>query len=285
MVYWTDAKFGSLPNFLVTMVLVFSFAEANFKRRSYRLSQTMLEQGDAGSKLDSIQSLIDEQPRIVKKWLQVSLINDDPIRSVRLRQKGRMRTKTEGRWMPFTAEQYINTSAASFIWTTDVQVFPNIVLTGRDRLEQGEGEMRIKISGLIPVVNEKDHPKLNSGALMRYLAEICWYPTAALDQRIHWSAVGDNAAKATLKFNDMSVSGIFYFTPEGDFEAFESQRFYGGGNKSKLETWHIDALDYETFHGVRIPCRTEVTWKFLEGDFKWLELEIEDIDYNTSELY
>ncbi len=280
--HWTDAKFGSLPNLLIALVLLFSFAEDKFLLRSKHMAREMLVSSEQGAFTDSLNNLVAKTPGIVQKWLQTSLKNGDFIKSVRLRQKGRMRAKPEARWMPFTAEQYVNVPSASFIWTTEVDVYSTIELTGRDKLEKGEGEMSIRLLGLIPLVNEKANPKLNSGALMRYLAEICWYPTAALDERIHWKSVGDNAAEATMEFDDVKVSGIFYFTPEGNFEAFESQRFYGGGDNSKLETWHIEALDYMTFHGVRIPKRTEVTWKFLEGDFKWLELEIVDIDYNTA---
>ena len=283
--FWSEARFGTLPNLLIALVLFFGYAESIFRGRSLQLAKEILTSSETVPLTNSIEDTIASKPLIVQKWLRSSMEDTDYINSVRLQQKGRMRTKPETRWMPFTAEQYVSVPDASFIWTTEVELFSEIELTGRDRLESGEGEMSIKLLGLIPIVEEKSNPKINSGSLMRYLAEICWYPTAALDKRIRWEPVGNTSAEASMKINDVSVSGTFYFTPEGNFEAFESQRFYGGGNNSNLETWHIEALDYSTFHGVKIPNKAEITWKFLEGDFKWLELEVVDIDYNTTELY
>jgi len=285
IVFWSDARFGTLPNLFIALVLVFGYAENVFRGKSLQLAKEILVSSQTEPKANSIEDIIGSKPYIVQKWLRSSMENTDYISSVRLQQKGRMRTKPEARWMPFTAEQYVSVPAASFIWTTEVELFSEIELTGRDKLESGEGEMSIKLMGLIPIVEEKANPKINSGSMMRYLAEMCWYPTAALDNRIHWEPVGNTSAEASLEINDVSVSGTFYFTPDGNFEAFESQRFYGGGDNSNLETWHIEAVDYSTFHGVKIPNKAEITWKFLEGDFKWMELEVVDIDYNTTELY
>ncbi|MBT8261256.1 MAG: hypothetical protein KJO05_00430 [Bacteroidia bacterium] len=282
---WPDARFGSLPNLLIALVLLFGYSENVFRVRSEKLAKEILVSSETLSLNNTIEDRINNKPPIVQKWLRASMHDSSYISSVRLQQKGRMRTKPQARWMPFTAEQYISIPAASYIWTTEVELFSDIDLTGRDKLESGEGETSIKLMGLIPIVNEKSNPKINSGSLMRYLAEICWYPTAALDNRIHWESVGDTSAEASMMMNGVTVTGTFYFTPDGNFEAFESQRFYGGGDNSNLETWHIEALDYDTFHGVQIPNKAEITWKFLEGDFKWLELEVIDIDYNTTEVY
>ena len=64
--------------------------------------------------------------------------------------------------------------------------------------------------------------------------------------------------------------------------SFEAQRYYGGKNDSKLEKWYVEMLSYKTFNGITIPNKSSVTWKFNEGDFNWLQLEITNLKFNHS---
>ncbi|WP_298423351.1 DUF6544 family protein [uncultured Kordia sp.] len=225
-------------------------------------------------------------PSIVQKWLRTSgVINKEYISYVRLKQKGRMRTKPYGTWMSFNAHQYFNTSDISFVWTTKVKVFPSIYLNGRDKLVEGKGAMLIKLVSLIPVVIERENHQINAGAMIRYLAEICWFPSAALHDAISWETINKTSAKAILTIQNVSVSGIFRFSEEGKIISFEAQRFYGGAKEATLEKWCVEMVSYTEFNGIKIPNISNVIWKLNEGDFHWLTLEITDLEYNCNSLY
>ena len=196
-----------------------------------------------------------------------------------------MRTKPNGNWMPFKAAQVFNVENPAFVWQTKVVALPSLKMVGRDQFIDGKGGMLIKLAGLIPVVNTSDNPKINSGAMLRYLAEICWFPSAALNEYIQWETVDSNSAKATFNCNNQSVSGIFSFNDNGDFIAFKADRYYGGGEKSQLEKWLITAEDYKVFSHIKIPSQCKVTWKLKEGDFNWLNLEVTDLKYNAKNQY
>jgi hypothetical protein len=196
-----------------------------------------------------------------------------------------MKTKPEGKWMPFTAEQYFDVENPAFVWSTKVDFMPMVNMAGRDKLIDGQGEMLIKLANVIPLVDEGNNEKMNSGAMLRYMAETVWFPSAALNDYIKWEAIETNAAKATFTLKGESVSGIYTFYDKGSFKSFEADRYYGGKKDSKLEKWKIIASDYKAFNGIKIPNKCNVTWKLQEGDFNWLNLEITELDYNTIERY
>jgi hypothetical protein len=45
-------------------------------------------------------------------------------------------------------------------------------------LRDGQGEMLIKLLSLVNVVNEKHNDQINTGTLIRFLGEICWFPAS-----------------------------------------------------------------------------------------------------------
>lgn len=59
-------------------------------------------------------------------------------------------------------------------------------------------------------------PEIDQSALVRYLSEACYYPTALLpSHRLAWTAVDDTHAKATLVHGQQKVSGVFEFNSVG----------------------------------------------------------------------
>jgi hypothetical protein len=221
-------------------------------------------------------------PPIVQKWLERSnVIGKENSYSVHLKQIGEMRTTPDGNWMPVEAEQWFKTEKPGFIWIADVKFAPGIHLAGRDKYENGKGHMLIKLLSLIPVADAKG-TETDQGAMVRYLVEIVWFPSAALNDYIQWEQIDSTTAKATMTYGGIIASGLFKFDANGDVISFEAKRYYDRKGGATLEDWfiQIEPNGYKEFEGVRIPARSAVTWKLKEGDFTWLKLEIADIHYN-----
>lgn len=282
---WHEAKFGTLINVVILIVGLSAYGHIKFQKMLSKETTALL------SDLNKSKIIISEKdlkslPEIAKTWLiQSGVVGKKRISNVHLTQTGELRTKPNGKWMPFKAKQYNNCTEPSFIWSTNVKAIPLISIIGRDKLIDGKGEMQIKLASLISLVNEKNNNKINQGAMLRYLAEICWFPSAAISKYISWESINETSAKATFRHKDQSVSGVFSFSENGDFVSFTANRYYGGGTNATLEKWHIEALSYKEFNGIKIPNKSKVTWKLPEGDFHWLNLEITDIDYNISQYY
>ncbi|HEA19785.1 MAG TPA: hypothetical protein ENH87_02570 [Pricia antarctica] len=276
---WKDAKFGTIANVVILLIGISGYGHHQFDKMIRTETKQLLQNIQAENLPVISKAAIDRLPEIVQKWMQSSgVVGKEKIVSVRLKQKGEMRTKPEGKWMPFTAEQYFNVKNPAFVWSTKVEFNSMVNMVGRDKLIDGKGEMLIKLSNVIPVVNEGNIEKINSGAMLRYMAEMVWFPSAALNDYIKWEPIDANSVRATFTLNGKSVSGVYEFSSEGNFKSFEADRYYGGKDDSKLEKWKVIASDYKEFNGVKIPNECSVIWKLEEGDFNWLNLEITELE-------
>ncbi len=274
---WDDARFGTLANLLILAVALSSLGNYRFQRMIQQETFLILSDNKENRPLQKISSL----PPIVQKWLHTTGATEQKvIYNVRLEQKGKMRTSPKGKWMPFSAVQVFNVREPAFVWNTKVAAFPGVYLTGRDKLQDAEGAMLIHLFSFFNVVNEKANSQVNTGSLLRYLGEICWFPSAALRPYLQWEALSSTSAKAILQHEGLEVEGIFTFSPRGELLSFEAMRFYGADEKARKEKWLIEIEDHQNYDGITVPSKCKVTWKLPRDDFHWLTLEVTGLHYN-----
>ncbi len=273
---WSDARFGTIANILIFLCALPAYRYQLFLKNIEKEITTFKATNPTNFETQNISDL----PQIVQKWLiRSGVTNKDSLHLFHTFQKGQMRSTPNGKWMNFESEQFSSLTTPSFIWKVKVDWMSIPFMNGRDRLLDGKGEMKIQLLSLINVVNEKDNPKINSGSAIRYLAELCWFPSAALNKNIHWTPIDTNFAKAIMEFPGDKVEGEFHFDYNGDFKSFVSDRYYGGTNEAKKEKWEVKVLEYKQFGTYRIPSLCHIIWKLKEGDFHWLTLEILEADF------
>lgn len=285
LLYWKDAKAGTLVNCMILPAIVVSMAELNFntvtKNETLELLKSQVTQPAEVISEESIQQL----PFPVRNWLSHSgMIGKNRISNVRLQQNGFMLTKPGGKWTQAEANQYFTVDRPGFIWKVKMRMPPCIEIDGRDKLILGKGSMIIKVFSLYSIVNSKGE-EIDQGSMLRYLAETVWFPSAALSDYMSWEPIDSLSAKATLTDSGKSYTGIFTFDKAGNVTAFEAERYGEFEGKYSLEKWRITCTDHREFSGIIIPTKSEVTWKLKEGDFTWFKIEIKNIEYNTKELY
>jgi len=224
-------------------------------------------------------------PGPVQKWLKVAgVIGTKKAISVRLRQEGFFRRSPDSDWMPYTAEQYYTTDVPAFIWRAKIKASPVMRLLVRDKYENGRGNMLIKLWSMIPVGNATG-PELDQGTLLRYLNETMWFPSVVLNEYITWEAVNDSAAKATMEYEGVKASAVFYFNNRGMVENMTADRYMEKDGEFEMHQWSTPISGYKEFHGITIPAEGEGVWDLPSGDFSYIRLEIMDIEYNVPEQY
>lgn len=271
--------------FLVLLLVVLpSLAGWLFDRKIDKEARAFLSQDATDGMQVITPEMILELPDPVQQWLLHSGIVGKPaIRKVYLTQKARMKMKPDQtKWAEAKAWQYVDVEALSFFWKVDMKMM-GIPVKGRDRLHDGQGEMLIKLAGLIPVVDVVDNPKINSGALLRFLGEIVWYPSAAFHPAIQWEAIDSLSAQATIRTAGMEESGVFTFNPEGDLVRFSAMRYMGSDAAAEKREWVIETIESGEKDGIRMPVKSKATWMLEEGPWTWMELQIEEMRYNISE--
>lgn len=280
ILYWKDAKYGTIINAIVLLGIILGFGQSNFNSMIKNELEQFLQKSHKKNIITK--DMIAHLPAVVQKWLEHSnIIGKDFIYTVHLYQTGVMRTNLNGKWMNFNAEQWFKTEEPGFIWKADVKVAPGIFLSGRDKFENGKGNMLIKLLSIINVVDAKGK-EIDHAAMVRYLSEIVWFPSAALSNFIQWKQIDLYSAEAVMNYGGINVSGIFKFNADYDIISFEAKRYFNRKTGATLEDWliQIEPTGYKEFYGIRIPGVASVTWKLKEGDFTWLRLQITDINYN-----
>lgn len=225
-------------------------------------------------------------PSCVQKWLLRSgVVGQERINTIRLLQTGRMRLGPDKPWMPFRAEQYINVAQPGFVWLARVKAAPLVSIVGYDRYLNGQGHMQIKLWGLIPVAKTQPGFEINQSTMHRFIAEMIWYPSAALNDYIKWEEIDADSARAIMTWQGVSAEMVFHFNDQGDLVSNIASRYREDRGSFVLTDWGGIARGYKEFHGIRIQSKSDIIWKYPSGDFNWLQLEINDISFNSAKLY
>ena len=278
---WRDARAGTMANVLLTVAVAVGAGTQTFHNANLRHARALLARASAAApsivRLEDIATL----PQPVRRWLEASgAVGRPRARTVRLLQRGGLRTAPDQPYMPAQATQYFTVDEPGFVWAVDVTMLRVLPVVGRDTYIDGHGRMFIKAGGLITVADGMG-PTFDHGTALRFLGEIIWFPSAAIAPYITWKAIDDRRAAATLAFNDVTASAVFEFDERGRFAGMTAQRYYNG---KSLETWVIPVTEWKTIRGVEIPVRGGAVWKLAAGDFDYYQWEILDVDTNQLTL-
>ncbi|MBM7542245.1 DUF6544 family protein [Amphibacillus cookii] len=250
-----------------------------FQKQMKKETKIFLQEMSEQPSMSIDQNQLDLLPLPVMKWLNLThALDHEPISSVWISQKGMLRTKPDGKWMPFDAEQHSGIDCPSYIWTSEIKAMRGVTIYGRDIYQNHEADMLIKLMGNF-TVGSGSGPELIQGSLVRYLAEIVWYPQVVLSSYITWEAIDDHAAKADITYGDVNASGIFYFKDNGEPERFVAERYMEDGGEYTLEEWSVSIDQYEEVRGILIPTEGNVYWNLKEGPFHWLQFEVTDAKF------
>lgn len=270
-----------LTTFVLIVILLTVFAAVMFVA-AIRFRHIAQQQADAlFSKAKTENTISAEKaaslPRVVQRWLQrADVIGKSTPNRLIIRQRGTLRTKPERKWMPFESTQYFTIDPPGFVWIASIHIGSLLRIGGRDTYRDGHGNMIIKPLYLFNAADGWGK-EVDQGTLVRYLAEMAWFPHAAASQFLRWQSINETQAYVTMEYRGVSASGVFTFNDDGDAISFEAKRYGEFGGIYRKERWSVKTTSFATIGGTRIGNRNEVTWRLPEGDFHWLNMEVTDI--------
>lgn len=219
-------------------------------------------------------------PPAVARWInRTGVVGRSRPTSARLLQRGQLRASPKGPFMTARADQYVRIADPAFIWRVEAKLFKVVSFTGRDRYSDGRGNMRIALASRVNVVDAADD-KIAQGALLRFLAELVWYPGAALEPYISWEALGETQARALLEHAGLSVTADFSFDPLGRVVGISAKRFLGGGEEATLQPWRVECTSWQCLDAVEVPTTGSVGWDPPAGSFDYYRWEITALEYD-----
>jgi hypothetical protein len=204
---------------------------------------------------------------------------EDPrqISRMRLTETGEMRSSPAARWIPFTAQESIETRKSGFVWEARFRAGRVVPMFVTDAYEDGHGRLIAKVGGTLPVVNGRG-PDFDKGELQRYLGGLTWCPPIILS---HPTLDCEAAGPLTLRVRDtLDPTGAFVdidFSDEGCPLRCRADRPRAVGKKTFMTSWSGSVFDFSEREGLRVPGRMEAAWHMPEGIFTYFKCEITSI--------
>lgn len=230
-------------------------------------TETLWAREAAKREEDALISL-DSHPEVARRYFAHALEDESRrFRRVRLQMHGEIRL--QGKWRPFEATQVIH-APHGLIWRarTRLGVIP---VTGSDRYIDGEGGMRWKLAGLVPVVNEGPSDDISRSAAGRLHAESIWLPSSLLRQTTgaRFEQALEDQLCITLETYGHCSDMTLHLDRSGAPRRLEMQRW--GDAREEGFGWYPFGAHIEeeaTFQGCTIPTRLRVGWFITPEGFE-----------------
>jgi hypothetical protein len=203
-------------------------------------------------------------PEAPRRYLQHAISPGTPLASaVRLQMHGEIKL---GRWLPFEAEQVIRRDKG-MIWCATVRM-SGLPIHGWDILIDGQGEMRWKLLGIIPVLSASG-PDVTRSAIGRVEAESIWLPSQFCHTNIAWTESGASCAHAEFTTDHEPARLDLFLDAAGGLEKLSMPR-WGNPEGGEFHYSNFGGIVEEegTFGGSTIPTRLRVGWYFGEDRFE-----------------
>lgn len=285
ILFWKDAKWGTVPNLIILVVSLITLGAYQFRTMVERETSLLLKNNHSNLSTTVAENNITRLPEPVQEWLRHSGAVGQPYtHAAKLTQSLEMQLKPgQKKWLSAAALQYTTIENPGFIWSVCVKMNSLLHFRGRDKFEYGRGEMLIRLNSLLKIVDARG-AKIDEAALQRFLGEMVWFPSMALSPYISWKPIDDSTAEANMHYQGTEGSGRFSFNEDGDVIRYTAHRYKDNTANARRHEWIMDIEDYKVFEGIRVPSRLSSTWKLEEGDWTWLKMELTDITYNPAVL-
>ena len=212
---------------------------------------------------------IDGLPAPVQRYFRAVLKDGQPlIAAATFELAGTINMSATGeQWKPFTSTQRAVTHRPGFLWNGRVAMLPGLAAHVHDSYIAGVGTLHAAMLGLFTVAEVQGGGEIARGELMRYFAEMVWYPTALLpSQGVRWEAVDDHSAKATLVDGPITLTLLFRFDEAGLITSVHADaRGAVVGKDMVMLPWECSVSNYQLRDGMMVPTRGGAAWLRPEG--------------------
>jgi hypothetical protein len=283
---WTDAKFGALANLVVLVGVVFGFLAygPTSLRRAYDrdvnrgLAHVVSTETITEADLASL-------PEPVQRYLRMTgAVGRPRVHNFRARMHGRIRNERDARWIPLAAEQYnlVDSPARLFYLTGSMFAIP---VQGYHRYVDGTATMTIKAAALVPVVAVSGS-EMDQGETVTMFNDMCvMAPATLIGPGIVWESVDQKTARATFTNAGHTIRAELSFNERGELTNFRSDDRYQtspDGRSLRRLPWSTPLDGYRSFGSVGLAGSGEARWRDADGEFTYVELTFDDIEYNVT---
>lgn len=280
---WTDARFGLIPNgilFLGVVVGFFSNGPTSL-RAEYDEDLDGLLSPSVSNQIVTDADLVHLPPAVERYLRRAGAVGQQRIYNFRVRLHGRIRSGAHARWMPLEAEQYnfVGPHARLFYLKASMLAIP---IQGYHRYVGNAASMRVKAAGIIPVATAAG-PEATQSETVTLFNDMCLFaPATLIDPRIIWEVLDPRRVRAQFAHAGRVIRAELSFAESGELTDFVSDdRYQISGTTLKRMRWSTPVTGYRSFAAAYLPSGGEGRWHESGGDYAYIELTIDEVEYNV----
>lgn len=201
-------------------------------------------------------------PPLAQRYLRWAIAPGTPLASaVRLHMHGTI--KLGDQWHRFTGEEVIHWQRG-MIWRATAWM-RGLPIFGSDRLVDGQGDMRWKLLGLLPVMQARGEDVTRSAA-GRAQGEAVWLPSVLCQPGVAWRELNESQVQADFTAFGEPAHLTLTLDMQGAIQQVALQRWGNPeGGDYHYDTFGVIAEASSTFDGYTIPTQLRAGW-FLGTD-------------------
>lgn len=284
IVYWKDARFGTLANIIIVIAALIGYANQHFYDKFKSQVTKNLQQQEATQNNLLTESDLLNLPEPVKRYLHyTSSLGKPKVRNFSVAFVGEIRKDSASAWMPFTSVQYNFMESASRFFFLKASMF-HLPVNGFHSYSDENVFMDIRLLSLMKVQYLEGREMRIAETVTFFNDMCCMAPATLIDNRITWMESDSNKVKAEFTNSDVKVQAWLYFNKEGALINFVSEdRFAAGadGIMKKLR-WSTPVGDYKMVDDHMVPGEAQTIYRYPEGDFTYGRFHTVHVFYNVT---
>lgn len=283
---WSEAKYGSLVNLLLILIIIFEFGYWSFQNQFKADVKLVVKETFTEESIIKEEDL-NNLPNVVRDYLKyVGVVGKPHIHNVKVSLEGQMRNKGEP-WFDFTSLQYNalrGDYARLFFMDADINHIPAV---GYHYYKSDSASMLVKAISFIPVITMggSDFYKAETVTLFN---DMCLIAPASLinNDNVRWEVIDHNSVKAFFKNQGVEISAILHFDEQNRLINFISEDRLARNPNGELErlTFSTPVEEYRETNGYMLPYYAYGVWTYPDGDFTYTKIFVTGVEYNVSPI-
>ncbi len=276
---WQDAKFGTIPNVIIFVVIILFFVSISFERNFQKDVKENLQRNSSITTEILTENDLLQLPEPVKRYLKYAgVLNKPKVKNMRIVFEGEMRSKGKN-YFPFTSVQYNFFDEPTRLFFMKGKMF-GVTIPGYHKYSDAVATMDIRLFGLLPIVRQSGEI-LNKAETVTLLNDMCLLaPATLIDKRIKWQEIDNLSTRAFFTNKGITISATLYFNEKGQLVDFMSND-RTDINDMKQYPFYTPISEYQNINGINIMKHGEAIYQYPDEKFTYGKFKLKEVMYNV----
>ena len=280
ILFWQDAKFGTIANIIILFSVIAGYGFWSFENI---FNNDVADRIETSSKIEKIlitDKDIEHLPAPVQKYLRYTgVINKEKVNNVKIVFDVEMREKGKD-WFKATSVQYNFFDEPTRLFFMKAKMF-GMTVPGYHRYVEAKATMDIRLLGLFSIVKQSGYIMNKTETVILFNDMCLMVPATLIDKRIQWEPIDSLTTKAIFTNRGISISAILYFNETGQLTNFTSDDRTAISDMKQYR-FSTPITDYKKINGINVPTYGEAIWHYPDGEFVYGKFNLKTIQYNLS---